>query len=120
LKDKIKLALCFCKNNRTEAANHVGISPRYLRILMKNKFVEVDWAKDFPAPPSQFCNYHNTELKRKASIAKYWQKAKAEKDRLLRPKILKLKNEGCSNNKIATELGTSKKIVKRCLNYESN
>lgn len=119
LRDKIKLALSFCGNNRTEAAEHVGVSPRYLRKLMQTKFVEVDWAKDFPPPVSKFHNYSGTEIKRKASLAKYHQKIKEEKDRLLRPKVLELKNKGYSNNKIAEKLGTSKKIIKRCLDYES-
>ena len=120
LRDKIKLALSFCGNNRTEAAAHVGVSPRYLRKLMKSKFVEVNWAKDFPPPVSKFHNYAGSEIKRKASLSKYYEKIKQEKDKLLMPRVLELKDKGYSNNKIATELHTSKRIVKRCLNYESN
>lgn len=119
LRDRVKLALAFCGNVRSEAAQHIGISPRHLRKLMKNKFVEVDWDKEFPPPSSSFKNYHGSEVKRRASLAKYYEKVKREKDEFLLPKVLDLKGKGYSNYKIAVELGTSKKIVKRCLNYES-
>jgi len=116
LKERIMIALKFSNNCREDAAKHVGITGRHLRKIMKTKFVEVDWAKDFPPPKSKFKNLNNK--KRVESLRIHYEKMKREKDLKLRPHVLKLKAKGVSNYKIAAILGTSKKIIKRCLSYE--
>jgi len=68
LKEKIQLHLSLNDNNRTYAAKSLGINVRYLYKLMNEKFVEVDWNKDFPPLKPKIYYAHTAIMKRSANM----------------------------------------------------
>lgn len=118
LKEKIQLHLSLNNNNRTHAAKSMGIHVRFLHKLMKDKFVEVDWGKDFPPLKPQISHAQSATAKRSASIKKAWSKKSQQHTALLSPQIKCLKKIGLSNLKISKMIKCSPKTVIKCLNYE--
>lgn len=119
LKEKIQLHLSLNDNNRTYAAKSLGIHIRYLHKLMKQKFVEVDWDKDFPPSKPRISYAQSATAKRSASIKKAWARKSQQHTALLSPQIKCLKKTGLSNVKISNIIKCSPKTVAKCLKYES-
>lgn len=115
LKEKIILNLAFNNNSRTKTAKALGISRRFFYKLLEQKFVEIDWAKEYPPPKSQYHNYDNHTAKRLESIKKTW----SQKSKLYRAKYLKevlyLKSQGKSIHYISNKLKICRGTVKKCL-----
>jgi len=118
LKSKIILALKFNKNNRTRTAEFMGISPRKLSSLMKEKFIEVDWAKDFP--PLERGAELQTSNQRTESSKKGWEKRQKDYYDQISPSIINLYLSGLSNNQIRIKLGHSRNVIANIIKkYES-
>lgn len=114
-KEKIKLHLSLNDNNRTRAAKSLGVYPRTLNRWMTEKFVDVDWRKEFPPPKSEFNLSNVDNIKREEKI----RETKKRKSKIfiatLAPKVLALKAQGFSKNKIHTTLGCSYESVSKCI-----
>ena len=113
LKDKIILSLKGNKNNRTHAAKELGISPKCLHRLMSEKFIEVDWRKDYPPPKMGFGYLDSAKLEELQK--KGWKKRQEKYYESIFREIIKLHNEGFSVNKIHTKLGHARSTIKKII-----
>ena len=121
LKQRIQLALKMFGNNRSHAAKHLRIHVRYLYKLMHDKFIEVDWTKEFPPPVISIVDQNTNQEKRSQSIKKSWEKRSQELQKLRGPKILELHRKGYNLTSIHRELGHSKPFIKKVIqNANSN
>lgn len=115
LKEKIILTLSFNDNCRTKTAKALGYSRRYFYKLLKNKFVEIDWAKEYPPPKRKDLNHCRQSPTRVANITKSWrQKAKKYRSQYLE-QVNALKSKGKSIHFIANQLKICRNTVKKCL-----
>jgi hypothetical protein len=117
LKEKVQLHLSLNNNNRTYAAKSLGIHVRYLHKLMKQKFVEVDWDKDFPRQKPNI-SFAQSSQKRCVNIKKAWEAKSKQHIAILSPRVKCLKKIGLSNQHISTLIKSSVKTVANCLKYE--
>lgn len=113
LKEKIILALKMHGNNRSHASKYLKINQRHLYKLMKEKFIEVDWAKEFPPPEMSIQNQNVDHSKRIAGIQRAWDERSAKLQALHGPKILELHERGYSVTKICKELGHNKNFIRK-------
>lgn len=120
LKQRIQLALKMFGNNRTHAAKHLRMHVRHLYKLMHNKFIEVDWTKDFPPPVVSIVDQKTSREKRNESIKKSWAKRSEQLQKLRGPKILELHHKGYNLTSIHRELGHSKKFIKKVIENENS
>jgi hypothetical protein len=109
LKAKIILALESHSNNRTRAAQFLGFSATKLTSLMKGKFIEVDWDKEYP--PLQKGALLQTEKSRKESSEKGWKRRQKNYYKEISPAIINLHQKGLSNNQISINLGHSRNVI---------
>lgn len=115
LKEKIILTLSFNDNCRTKTAKTLGFSRRYFYKLLKNKFVEVDWAKEYPPPKHKYIKDYRDMPIRVSNITKTWQhKGKEYRSQYLK-EVNKLISQGKSIHYIANELKICRNTVKKCL-----
>lgn len=115
LKEKIILTLSFNDNCRTKTAKALGFSRRYFYKLLKNKFVEVDWAKEYPPPKHKYIKDYRDMPIRVSNITKTWQhKGKEYRAQYLK-EVNKLISQGKSIHYIANELKICRNTVKKCL-----
>ena len=117
LKEKIQLHLSLNGNNRTEAAKSMGVQLRYLYKLMEKKFVEVNWAKEFPPPRPRF---HLSLVNKSGRVAKMratWRKKSEARIARLAPQVIEMRSKGASYHKIRSTLKCNYKTLKQCLNY---
>lgn len=115
LKEKIILTLSFNDNCRTKAAKALGYSRRYFYKLLKNKFVEIDWAKEYPPPRNKYLQDYCDTPSRIANIAKTWQHKGKEYRLQYLEEVNKLISQGKSIHYIANELKICRNTVKKCL-----
>jgi hypothetical protein len=115
LKEKIRLALVANGNSRRKAAKDLGVCYRTFFTLLKEKFVEVDWTKEYPPEKP---NPHLHPEKRRKSLKRFYAEAKEKKRKLLSPKIHELISQGYSRNKITKILKVAKPFIKYCIEYE--
>lgn len=120
LKKKLQLALSMHKNSRQDAAKFLGMTRKRFYYLINKKFVEVDWEKDFPPTRGNVEVLRMYENKRIANMRAAHEKRKLEYTKKMHPKVMKLINQGYTKTKTAEILQTSKKIVNRCIEYETN
>lgn len=109
LKSKIILALETHSNNRTRAAQFLGFSVRKLTILMKEKFIEVDWDKVYPSLMKG--SLLQTPSQRKNTSKKAWKTRQKSYYKEIAPAIINLHEKGFSNNKISISLGHSRNVI---------
>ena len=119
LKQRIILALKMFDNNRTHAAKHLRMSVRYLYKLMHDKFIEVNWTKQFPPPIVSIVDQKTDHKKRNQSIKNSWVRRSKQLQKLRGPKILELHHKGYNLTSIHRELGHSKKFIKKVIENES-
>lgn len=117
LKEKIKLHLSLNNNNRTYAAKSLGIHVRFLYKLMNEKFIEVNWNKEFP-PKKPNIAFAQSSQKRCVNLKKAWQAKSKQHIAILSPRVKCLKKIGLSNYNISTLIKCSTKTVANCLKYE--
>lgn len=118
LKSKIILALETFSNNRTRAAEFLGFSAKKLTKLMKEKFIEVDWDKEYPS--LQRGALLQTEKGRKESSKKGWKRRQETYYKEISPAIINLHKKGLSNNQISVNLGHSRNVIANIIKkYES-
>ena len=115
LKEKIILALRMHNNNRSHASRYLKINQRHLYKLMKEKFIEVDWTKEFPPPDMSIQNQKIDHDKRIAGIRRAWNERSAKLQALHGPKIIKLHEEGYNITNISKELGHNKKFISKVI-----
>lgn len=120
LKKKLQLALSMHKNSRQDAAKFLNMTRKRFYYLINKKFVEVDWEKDFPPTRGNIASMRLHETKRLANMKAAQEKKKLEYTKKMLPKVMKLINQGYTKTKTAEMLQTSKKIVNRCIEYETN
>ena len=119
LKEKVIIALKLNNNNRSKAAKYLGYtSSRPLRRLMVEKFIEVDWEKDFPIlERGGRCITPDQRIA--MTIAR--QKMSVNKIKSLKDKINPLLSSGVPKYKVCQILKISKQFLKKCIDYyESN
>jgi hypothetical protein len=109
-KQKIIFALKSNNNNRGKAANYLGIHVRYFQKLLKDKFIEVDWRKEYP-PPIVLPKV-DVEAVREGCRLRFEKNAKKKT-----PEIQKLLNEGLPIYLIAEKIKSSKVTVKKYISY---
>lgn len=115
LKEKIILTLSFNDNCRTKTAKDLGYSRRYFYKLLKNKFIEIDWAKEYPPPKHKALQRYHDMPSRVHNITQTWEaKAKKYRSQYLE-EVNKLKSEGKSIHFIANKLKICRNTVKKCL-----
>jgi len=117
LKEKIQLHLSLNDNNRTYAAKSLGIHVRYLHTLMKQKFVEVDWDKEFP-PQKPNISFAQSSQKRYINMKKAFEAKSRKNLEILSPRIKCLKKIGLNNQRISHLVRCCTKTVANCLKYE--
>jgi hypothetical protein len=120
LKQRIQMALKMFGNNRSQAAKHLRMHVRYLYKLMHDKFIEVDWTKEFPPPVVSIVDQKTDFKKRNESIKKSWVKRSEKLQKLRGPKILALHHKGYNLTSIHRELGHSKKFIKKVIENENS
>jgi len=109
-KNKLIFALKTNGNNRGKAADFLGMHVRYLQKLLKEKFIEVDWRKDYPPP--KVLPKVNIDAVRKGCRLRFEKNAKKKI-----PEIKKLLNEGLPIYLIAEKTKSSKETVKKYIEY---
>ena len=117
LKEKIQLHLSLNGNNRTDAANSMGINLRYLYKLMEKKFVEIDWRKEFPAPKPRIITSSDSLKRRVANMKSTWKKKAEARIARLSPQVVKMRSQGASYHKIRSTVKINYATLKKCLNY---
>jgi len=118
LKEKIQLHLSLNNNNRTHAAKSLGVHVRFLYKLMKEKFIEVDWEKEFP-PQKPNIFFAQSSQKRCINMKKALKAKSMQNLAILSPRVKCLKKIGLSNYRISNLIKSSTKTVANCLKYES-
>lgn len=116
LKSKIKLALSLHNNSRCETAEHLGFTRKKLYFLLTKKFVEVDWSKEYPPPPSLLYKTADSEKRRLASLRKTCKKKQEQNLNNLKPKVFYFHSKGFSIRKIAKKIGCATATVSKCFN----
>lgn len=117
LKEKIKLHLSLNNNNRTYAAKSLGVHVRTLLRWMSQKFIDVNWQKDFP-PPKPVINLSNADKIKRDNKSRETNKLKSKIFIAnLAPKVLALKAKGFSKSKIHKTLGCSYGTVSKCIKF---
>lgn len=118
LKEKIKLHLSLNNNNRSHAAKSLKVNPKTLYRWMNEKFVEVDWQKDFP-PPKPFFDLKKINIIERAAKTNETRRRKSQMFiASMKPKVLTLYSKGFSRNKISQTLKCSFNTVNKCINHE--
>ena len=112
LKEKIILALNSFNNNRSASAKFLKINPRSLYSLMHDKFIEIDWNKEYPPPKPDISNFGKDYLKKLNLGRALKSKAFYKK---IKPKVLSLHHKGLSMSQIRSRLGHSYKTIKNCI-----
>ena len=116
LKSKIKLALSLHNNSRVEAAEYLGISRKKLYLILTEKFVEVDWKKEYPPPPSLVYKTAESEERRIKNLRKTFKKKQQANINKLKPKVFHFSKKGLSRKKIAKKLGCAPATISKCFN----
>ena len=118
LKEKIILALSLNGNCRKKAAEVLGYSRRHFYKILDNKFVEINWSKDYPSP-KKFAVPHLHNPKRVKKMKESWLlKAKKYRSTYVN-KVIELRNSGNSLHAISQELKICRNTVKKCIkDYE--
>lgn len=109
LKEKIIINLKMNNNSRIKTAKALGYSSsRALKKLLDEKFIEINWSKDYP-PPRFFC----PEEKRLDGIRQSF----LNRFNKMYPKIKSLKAKGFSEHEISEHIGLSYKTTLKYINY---
>ena len=96
-------------NSRIKTAKALGYSSsKALKKLMDEKFIEINWSKDYP-PPRFFC----PEEKRLDGIRRSF----LNRFNKMYPKIKSLKAKGFSGHEISEHIGLSYKTTLKYINY---
>jgi len=114
-KNKIILALRMHENNRTYAAEHLGIGHRDLYRIMKKRFPEVDWQKEYPPPKPTFVGKNIDHKAKNEKIKKTHMEKSQKLLESITPKVLSLYKQGYQLTKISEKLGHAKKTIKKVL-----
>lgn len=118
LKEKFKLALHLNNNCRMQAAQYMGISRHHFYDMCNNKFVEVDWQKDFPVNTPSIIDRNIDHEKRVAKIRETKAKQKHEYTLKMYEKVKPLIDQGFSKTKISRTIGSNKEVIQRCIDYD--
>ena len=122
LKERITLLLKANDNNRSIVAKKLGYSTsRALKKLMDEKFIEVDWDKDFPINRDASWLHNNQKIsqKRIEGIKKAHNSRHIELCKSLLPEVKELFKSGMPRYKIAEKLGRSKNTINKVLKTEN-
>ena len=122
LKERIIFLFKAFDNNRTAVSKKLGFpSPKSLRKILDEKFIEIDWAKDFPIPNPSFRLSHLRsinpliEQNRVKSLRKRKSKDSQAYYESLLPEVKLLFEGGMPRYKIAEKLKSSKKTINNVL-----
>lgn len=118
LKERIILLLKANNNNRDIVSKKLGYTTsRPLKKLMDEKFIEIDWEKDFPINRDSSWLHSNQKIaqKRIEGIKKSANLRHIELCKLLLPEVKELLQSGMPRYKIAEKLGRSKNTINKVL-----
>jgi len=110
LLEKIIIAFKLNNNVRSRSAKYLGISVRELQSLLTKKFIEIDWAKDYP-PPKKMSEEHQALLKEARERQNISRMLKLE------PEIKALLNSCKTKKFIKSHLGISHDFLNKCIKY---
>lgn len=114
LLEKIIVGLKLNNNIRSKTAKYLNLSIKEFRKLLTDKFIEVNWEKDYPIPEK--IGQPITQEQRVAmNLAR--QKKSEHRMKTLEPTIINHLNEGKSKLFICKELSLSKKFLNKCIKY---
>ena len=114
-KNKIILALKMHDNNRTHAAEHLGMGQRCLYRILNERFPETDWQKEYPPPKPTFVGRNIDHEAKNKKIKKTHMKKSRKLIESITPKVLSLYKQGFQLTKISEKLGHAKKTIKKVL-----
>lgn len=119
LKEKVIIALKLHNNNRSKAAKYLGFTTsRPLKKLMIEKFIEINWDKEFPII-ERGANAITPDQRLAMTLSR--QKATAERIESLKDQIIPLLSSGIPKYKICQVLEISKSFLNKCIDhYESS
>ena len=114
LLEKIIVGLKLNNNIRSKTAKYLNFKHKEFRKLLTDKFIEVNWEKDYPIPEKT--GQPITQGQRAAmNLAR--QKKSEHRMKTLEPKIINCLNKGKSKLFICKELSLSKKFLNKCIKY---